>query len=138
MIDLTTPDPIRADPFTALRDGDRLQAYAALAADGPIHWVQFPSGGTGWLITGYDAARAALADPRLSKHTSGPGPGPWDDVLPAYVIRAINHHLLNLDPPDHTRLRRLLTAAFTRRRSEALAPRIEELTGSWPRAARWI
>jgi cytochrome P450 len=39
----------------------------------------------------------------------------------------MDHHLLALDPPDHTRLRKLVSAAFTRRRCELLAPRVQDL-----------
>lgn len=128
MTDQTMPDPTLADPFTATVDGVRLEAYDALTAAGPVHRVRFPSGTEGWLVTGYDAARWVLSDPRFIK--GGPGNGPYQDRLPAHVVAATDHHLLNFDPPDHTRLRRLLTAAFTRRRSEQLAPRIQELTDS--------
>jgi cytochrome P450 len=40
----------------------------------------------------------------------------------------MGQHMLNVDPPDHTRLRRLVSAAFTVRRIEALRPRIEQIT----------
>jgi cytochrome P450 len=126
MTDQTLPEPTTVDPFTATVDGVRLEAYDFLHGDGPVHRVRFPSGGQGWLITGYESARSVLSDPRFIK--GGPGQGPFPGRMPAHVIAATEHHLLNLDPPDHTRLRRLLTAAFTRRRSEQLAPRIQELT----------
>jgi cytochrome P450 len=126
---VTTSDTQRIDdldPFTAVADGERLIVYDRLAAAGPIHRTTFPSGASGWLITRYDEARAALADPRLRK--GGPGHGPFSTRLRPDVQSAIDHHLLTLDPPDHTRLRRLLGAAFTRRRSERLAPRIQQIT----------
>ena len=126
MTDQAMPAPTTVDPFTATVDGVRLKAYDFLNGDGPVHRVQFPSGNHVWLITGYETARWVLADPRFVK--GGPGMAPFSDRLPAHVIAATDHHLLNLDPPDHTRVRRLLTAAFTRRRSEQLAPRIQELT----------
>ncbi|MFG2112753.1 cytochrome P450 [Streptomyces sp. NPDC048718] len=79
----------------------------------------------GWVVTEYAACRAALADPRLSKDgateafaryaglpTGGPGGG-------------LTTHMLNSDPPRHTRLRRLVQQAFTTRRVAALRPRIE-------------
>ncbi len=126
LTDMTEPDLTKPDPFLATVDGVRLEAYDALTASGSVHRTRFPSGVHGWLITSYEVARWALADPRFSK--GGPGNGPFQDQLPAYVNAATSHHLLNLDPPDHTRLRRLLAAAFTRRRSEQMAPRIQELT----------
>ncbi|MGH3801663.1 MAG: cytochrome P450 family protein, partial [Pseudonocardiaceae bacterium] len=50
------------------------------------------------------------------------------DMLPPEVFKAMSYHMLNSNPPDHTRLRRLVTAAFTRRRVEQLAPRIQQIT----------
>jgi cytochrome P450 len=117
-----------ADPFSALDDGRRHRIYDELTADGPVHRIALPGGGEGWLVTGYDTARALLADPRIVK--GGPGRGPYMAELPPDVAAAIDRHLLTLDPPDHTRLRRLVSAAFTRRRSELLEPRIRELTGT--------
>jgi len=114
------------DPFRATVDGDRHAIYGRLVAEGPVHRMPMPNGALGWLVTGYEAARAALADPRIVK--GGPGHGPYVAELPPGVAAAIGHHMLSLDPPDHTRLRRLVAAAFTRRRSELLEPRIQELT----------
>ena len=115
-----------ADPFTATGDGDRHAIYDALVAAGPVHRIPLPSGQLGWLITSYAAARAVLADARVVK--GGPGHGPYIAELAPDVAAAIDRHMLNLDPPDHTRLRRLVSAAFTRRRSEQLAPRIQAIT----------
>ncbi|MCX5206578.1 cytochrome P450 [Streptomyces sp. NBC_00237] len=95
--------------------------------DGGVHKVRFP-GGTpieGWLVTGYAACKAALTDPRLSKNSatevfarrvglSGEGPG-----------KALTAHMLNSDPPHHTRLRKLVQKAYTMRRVAALRPTIE-------------
>jgi cytochrome P450 len=115
-----------ASPFSATADGLRLGIYDALVASGPVHRMPLLDGSEGWMVTGYDAARSALTDPRVVK--GGPGHGPYITELPPDIAAAIDHHMLSLDPPDHTRLRRLVSAAFTRRRSERLAPRIQELT----------
>ncbi|HZE00253.1 MAG TPA: cytochrome P450, partial [Pseudonocardiaceae bacterium] len=50
------------------------------------------------------------------------------DLLPPEVFAAVSHSMLNSNPPEHTRLRRLVTAGFTRRRVELLAPRIQQIT----------
>jgi len=113
------------DPWTATADGERHRAYAALAARGPVHRVQLPGGPMAWLVTSRDAARAALTHPGLSK--GGPARAPYAGELPPGIAAAINHHMLAMDPPDHTRLRKLVSAAFTRRRTEALAPGIQQL-----------
>jgi len=81
-----------------------------------------PGGTPAWLVTGYAEARAALADPRL--HKTGPGWQPEPDS----VFAPLERHMLNSDPPDHERLRRLVNKAFTMRRVELLRPRIAAKT----------
>ena len=99
--------------------------------DGGVHKVRFPGDAAleGWLITGHAACRAALADPRLRKDSAterfarhiglaspeaDPGPG-----------RALTAHMLNSDPPEHTRLRKIVQGAFTARRTAAMRPVVE-------------
>ena len=99
--------------------------YAQWRQTGPVRPVVLPGGFGGWLVTSYEDARQALTDPRLSQAIQPPqvnGPIPLD------IGAAIGHHMLAVDPPDHTRLRRLVTGAFTARRIEALRPRIEKIT----------
>ncbi|MDQ4104822.1 MAG: cytochrome P450 [Actinomycetota bacterium] len=81
----------------------------------------------GLLITGYDEARHALHDPRLIK-TEAAQAVLSRGLVPPEVFAAMGHHMLNSNPPDHARLRRLVTAAFTRRRIQQLAPRIQQIT----------
>jgi cytochrome P450 len=114
----TTP----AELFGTSGPGERHAAYAALAACGPAHRMELPDGTHAWLITGHDAVRSALTDPRLTKESE---PAPAGGLLPPEIDAAINNDMLHHDPPDHTRLRRLVSAAFTRRRVDALAPRIQ-------------
>lgn len=99
--------------------------YARLRARGPVHRVRLPQPQApreAWLVVGYEEARAALADPRLAKDTTELGVTFLDEEL-------IGKHLLAADPPQHSRLRGLVTRAFTARRVEALRPRIEQVTG---------
>src|ERR687893_840770 len=115
------------DPFTATGPGQRHAVYAALAAAGPVHRISLPTGEPAWLITGHDETRQALHDPRLIKSEqtlANIGRG----LVPPEVLTAMTSHMLNNNAPDHTRLRRLVTAAFTRRRVEQLAPRIQQIT----------
>ncbi len=117
--------PPHASPFAATAPGERQALYAQLAKDGSVHQILLPGDQPAWLVTGYDDVRQMLADPRFVKT-----PSPMGDAiqaLPEDVERAISSDMLHLDPPDHTRLRRLVSAAFTRRRVEALAPRITAL-----------
>jgi len=97
---------------------DPYSVHARLRAEHPVAPVIMPGGMPAWLVTGYAQARAALADPRLLKLPKGWRPDP-DSVLAALEL-----HMLNLDPPDHERLRKLVNKAFTARRVEQLRPRI--------------
>ena len=80
-----------------------------------------------WLVVGYEEARAALNDPRMSKdmHAAlATGGGVVAEGLPG---PALARHMLVVDPPDHTRLRRLVSAAFSVRRTDQLRPRVESV-----------
>ncbi|MGH3769988.1 MAG: cytochrome P450 family protein [Pseudonocardiaceae bacterium] len=111
-------------PFTLTNGPRRHTRYAELAAAGPVHRIALPRGAPAWLITGYNEVRQALHDPQLVKTLAMLS----RDLLSPETFAARNHHMLNSNPPDHTRLRRLVTAAFTRRRIEQLAPRIQQIT----------
>ncbi|MFI1003909.1 cytochrome P450 [Streptomyces galbus] len=99
--------------------------YARLRERGPVHRVRLP-GGDGcyetWLVVGYEEARAALTDPRLIKDSERLGMHFLD-------VETVGKHLLISDPPQHTRLRSLVSRAFTMRRVEELRPRVERITG---------
>ncbi len=82
-------------------------------------------------MTRYADARQALADPRLSKnpaHHDEPAHAKGKTGIPGERKAELMTHLLNIDPPDHTRLRRLVSKAFTPRRVAEFAPRVQELT----------
>jgi cytochrome P450 len=82
-----------------------------------------------WVVTDYDEARSLLADPRLAKDV-----GRLIEVMEQQrvhehdVISRTPRSMLFSDPPDHTRLRKLIGNAFTMRRVERLRPWIEQLT----------
>jgi cytochrome P450 len=92
--------------------------YAKLREAGPVHEVRDATGLRFWLVVGYEEGRAALADPRLSK---SPAVGGMEDML-------LGPHVLIVDPPDHTRLRKLISREFTARRVESLRPRVQQIT----------
>lgn len=125
MTDMTQTPVVTAFDIT---DGSGRHArYAQLAAAGPVHRITLPTGELAWLITGYTEVRQALHDPRLVKSDLALA-NSGRDLLPPEVFAAVASHMLNRNPPDHTRLRRLVTTAFTRRRVEQLAPRIQQIT----------
>ncbi|MFF0749293.1 cytochrome P450 [Streptomyces sp. NPDC004267] len=112
---------IKLGEFGADFTADPYPYYAKLRETGPVHEVETPDGIPAWLVVGYDEARAALADQRLSKSFDDFGLlRPQDEVM--------GPHLLSTDPPDHARLRKLVAGEFTARRVEALRPRVQELT----------
>jgi cytochrome P450 len=115
------------DPFAAVPNGARHTALAELARTGALHNLVLPTTVPAWVITSYAEARAALADPRLVK--GGPENSPFADELDADSFHGLNHHMIT-DPPSHTRLRKLVSMAFTRRQVERLAPRIESLSAT--------
>ncbi|MFE9643531.1 cytochrome P450 [Streptomyces sp. NPDC006365] len=105
---------------------DPYPVYARLRSQGPVHRVHDPDGEEVWLVVGHEACRTAFTDPRLSRN--------W--LRSGNIERIVNTeqgqpalmHMLMSDPPDHTRLRRLVAREFTPRRIESLAPRIQQVT----------
>ncbi|AXE83819.1 cytochrome P450 [Streptomyces sp. Go-475] len=102
--------------------------YARLRQLGPIHPAEFHLGLKGWVVVGYDLAREALTHPALLKDAT-----PAAEALAAagYVLHqpkvGLGAQMMEADPPEHTRLRRLASAAFTPRRTAELAPRVEQI-----------
>jgi cytochrome P450 len=102
------PEELFRDPYAV---------YGRLREEGPVHRITGTDGLPAWLVTRYEDVREALADPRLSldKHNATPG-GYRGMALPP----ALDANLLNMDPPDHTRIRRMVSKAFTPRHVEQL------------------
>src|SRR5882672_5535102 len=103
--------------------------YARLRSECPVHRVEFPSGAVGWLVTTYEGAVRALADPRLGKNHSL-GNERWRKVaaiMPEPQHSLLQVHLLHQDPPKHTAMRRLVVDAFSLRRIARLAGRFEQI-----------
>lgn len=104
------------DPSTLGRDRDPYAQLAAVRAHGPV--VRLASGF--WAITGYDAILEVLRERACA---SGPIAARYVAALPAGAARDEMSHRVNfLDPPDHTRVRGLVSKAFTPRRIDALLP----------------
>lgn len=102
------------------------ETYARLRDTAPVQKVPTGSGGRySFLVTGYAEAREAFADPRLSKDTARffAGQPSRRNLHPA-----ISQTMLASDPPQHTRLRRLVTKAFTAGAADRLRPYIQSVT----------
>ncbi|MCG6497028.1 cytochrome P450 [Kitasatospora sp. A2-31] len=111
---------------------DRYPTYSALRTSSPVLQVSLDGGAsTSAVVTGYDEARKAFTAP-LSKDA---GAYFADRPSGRSLHPAIARTMLTVDPPEHTRLRRLLTRAFTPARVDGLRPYIralaEQLVGNW-------
>lgn len=95
---------------------------AQLRANRPVAEVTFPDGSTAWLVTRYADVRQVLIDPRFSRAAAANAAG--SDTGVAIVA---TDSILGMDPPEHTRLRRLVAGAFTARRVEELRPKVTAL-----------
>ena len=110
----------KADPFPF---------YARLRAEAPVFRFAMPDKRTAWLVTRYDDVTAVLKDERFIKNKQtawqlGGAERPW---VPA-AFRPLMRNMLNLDPPDHTRIRALVQKAFTPALVERMRGRVQALT----------
>ncbi|MFH8569958.1 cytochrome P450 [Streptomyces sp. NPDC017993] len=114
-----------AGPFDPPRQITRLRDAR------PVSPMVFPDGHQGWLVTGYEAVRRLLADTRFSSrqdigiiHMPFETPGMPAPTEPSPQTPGM---FVAMDPPDHTRLRRRLTGAFTVKRMKQLEEHIIDI-----------
>ncbi|MFJ1753167.1 cytochrome P450 [Kitasatospora sp. NPDC088134] len=119
------------DPWSPAFVADPYPAYAALRESAPVQYCA-PTGQ--WLVSRHADVSALLRDRRLGRtHThrftheefGRPAPDPAHE--PFHTLN--DHGLLDLEGPDHTRIRRLVSKAFTPRTVEALRPAVRRLAG---------
>jgi cytochrome P450 len=106
---------------------DPFPLFAQVRSAAPVHEARLADGHSAWLVVGHEEARAALADPRLSKDMHAAQARSDDVVADGLPGPALARHMLVVDPPDHTRLRRLATPAFSKRRVAALETRVRSI-----------
>ncbi|GAA2774837.1 cytochrome P450 [Streptomyces rameus] len=111
-----------AYPFAWPSASEQPKEFAGLHDD-PVVTVVLPSGDEALLITRYEDIRALLTDPRVSKNRNRPGIA----RMTTRKVKAFQSQV-SMDPPEHTRMRSLISKAFTASRVERLRPRIQELT----------
>jgi cytochrome P450 len=110
----------------AIRD-DPFGHFAEARAGCPVQRARLADGHAAWIVLGYDAARQALADPRISKDMLAALQDSGDVVAEGLPGPEFSRHMLNVDPPDHTRLRRLVSRAFVPSRIAALEPAVRAI-----------
>ena len=97
--------------------------YIELRANNPVAKVILPTGDTGYVVSRYEDVRMVLSDPRFSRA---------ETILPNVPkLSAVDFpagSLFTLDPPHHTRLRKLVSDEFTPRRIQNLVPHIQKIT----------
>ncbi|MFI1179684.1 cytochrome P450 [Streptomyces sp. NPDC020799] len=98
-------------------------AYARLRAERPVVKAQLPNGETGWLISRYENARAAFADPRLIRPLLSAWPPREDEDAPPPCLPTF----LEMTGAHHERVRRAVLPLFGRRRLEFMEPRIRTM-----------
>jgi cytochrome P450 len=121
---------IGLNPFEPGFFEDPYAQYRELRAVAPVH--HSPVGP--WTVTAYEECARILRDPRVSVDEVNADFLPRAEALKEAGFERRRERgsraILNIDPPDHTRIRRLAQQAFTPRRIEALVPRVEALVDS--------
>lgn len=116
-------DPV-ARLFQAPWRYDPYETYAALRARGPLVWSRSGI----WVATDFATCDAVVRDRRFGVRLSN-GQQPFDvtggPMDPEAEVNTLDLSLLGLDDPDHARLRRLATPAFSARRVAAMRPTVE-------------
>jgi cytochrome P450 len=134
---MTDQAAVAYNPFEPGFAEDPYLQYRAMREHEPVHESPFGI----WLLFRYDDVLRFLRDPSLSVEDAHANPTVLDqladEVLGADRDKEMGTRaMLNRDPPDHTRLRKLVSKAFTPRRIENLRPRVQELVdASLDRAA---
>jgi cytochrome P450 len=116
------------EAFAAWGAYDRDEPFSLFAearARGAVHAVTLADGHDAWLVVGHAECREALNDSRLSKDLHAALASEGEVVAEGLPGPALARHMLVVDPPDHTRLRRLVAGAFSLRRIERLRPHVQ-------------
>ena len=126
-----SPAELGYDPWSAAFVADPYPALARLRDEAPVVYDERTNQ---WLVSRHADVNAALRDRRLGRRYThvatheewGRTPPPADQ---AAFWDLLDRQMIDMEPPDHTRLRRLVTKAFTPRTVEALRPRIDDIVG---------
>jgi cytochrome P450 len=108
--------------FTPALPGQSVPEIRTISGDQLVFRAQLPDGRIVWLVSGYENVRQMIIDQRFSRALAV-APGQARQGFEMFAAGSIN----GMDPPEHTRLRKLVASAFTARRVEALRPRVASI-----------
>jgi cytochrome P450 len=123
-VDITAPD-LSSPQFNA----DPYPFYAHLRTEAPVYRTRLPYKQVAWLVTRYEDVFDVLKDERFVKdrlNAKSPGDNEKTPWVPG-IFKPLTRNMLDVDEPDHTRLRALVRTAFTPRLIEQLRRRIQAL-----------
>src|SRR5260370_13116130 len=106
---------------------DPYPLFAEVRERGAVHEVTLVDGHDAWLVTRHDEAKALLNDPRLSKDLQAALASSEGIVAEGLPGPDFARHMLVVHPPDHTRLRRLVSAAVSAPQTEGLRARVQSV-----------
>jgi len=108
--------------FTPALPGQPVPEIRTIGGGRPVFRAELPDGRIVWLVSGYENVRQMIIDQRFSRALAV-APGRAQPGFEMSAAGSIN----GMDPPEHTRLRKLVASAFTVRRVEALRPRVASI-----------
>src|SRR5829696_579655 len=126
------PQLPQVNPFDPAFKANPYPTYAELRSTLPIHRINLPDGRGVWLVTRYEDVLAIFKDERFVKD--------WRKVLTPEqlaripqippVMEPLSKNMLETEPPDHERLRALVSKAFTPRLIARMRPHIQAIADS--------
>ena len=124
------PQPPQVDSFDPTFKANPYPTYAQLRSTAPVHQVTLQDGREVWLVTRYDDVASVLRDERFAKDWRNaplPSPEQLAHLSPASkeLAKLQIGNFLFVDPPDHQRLRGLVSKAFTPRLIERMRGRVQ-------------
>ncbi|GGT72080.1 MULTISPECIES: cytochrome P450 family protein [Streptomyces] len=117
-------------PLNVAQQPDPYPLFERIREHGAVQRVRLNPALEVWMVTGYDEAVSALTDPRLSSSPVRVN-GLAEEMARQERTNVLMASMLVADGADHTRLRNLVSKAFTARRVEELAPRVQEHTDAF-------